>query len=161
REWASVALGGIGPGAKAAVPALLAIVKDKSNLSQVRYAAGVALGKIGPEARAAVPDLLEVLTDPKSDATLRALAVYALGGIGPAAKAAVPTLTALARDRSARSWDREAPAKALVKIDPEFAAREGLEYAYLNVQLGNVPAIKLGPRAPLAEEKKQRIKRLI
>jgi len=159
REWAARALGEIGPDAKAAVPALIAAVKDNSNT--VRDRAIEALGKIGPEARAATPVLMEALAKPASYLMFRYTVAKALGGIGPAARAAVPALTAIARDPFAFSPAREAAAQAVLKIDPAFAAREGLEDACLNVRLGKVPSIKLAPRLPLTEERKQRVKKLI
>ena len=54
-------LGGIGSGAKAAIPALMESLKDADEV--VRYFAAGALGGIGPEAKAAVPALMELLKD--------------------------------------------------------------------------------------------------
>ncbi len=48
-----------------------------------------------------------------------------------------------------------------MKIDPEYGAKNGIEFAYLDVRLRKIPAIKLAPRAALTEEKKRRIKKLI
>lgn len=70
RESAGYELGKIGPAAKAAVPALIALVKtlkDKEfnprTQTDVRGAAVKALGKIGPAAKAAVPALIEILKE--------------------------------------------------------------------------------------------------
>jgi hypothetical protein len=159
RESVVIALGRIGPDAKAAVPALIAVAKDKRNTG--RRHAIEALGKIGPEARAAMPVLIEALAAPEPYLAFHGTVAKALGGIGPGAKAAVPALAAIARDRFADSSAREAAAQAVMKIDPEFAAEEGVELAYLDVRLGKVPNAKLAPRAPVTEERKRRIKQLI
>jgi HEAT repeat protein len=158
RRWAMSALGQIGPPAKAAVPALIAAAMDKSNKD--RCDAMCALGKIGPDARAAVPLLIEELAI-REPLEYRRIAAEALGGIGPGAKAAVSALTDIARDRFAYAPARKAAAEAVMKIDPEFAARKGVEFAYLNVRLGNVPSVKIAPRARVSEERKREVKELI
>jgi hypothetical protein len=56
RRYAASALGGIGPEAKEAVPALITTLKDQ-NVDVRRYAASV-LGEIGPPAKEAVPALI-------------------------------------------------------------------------------------------------------
>jgi HEAT repeat protein len=53
-------LGSIGPDAKAAVPALVAILRDRSPQNGLRPVAASALGEIGPAAKVAVPDLEEM-----------------------------------------------------------------------------------------------------
>lgn len=153
-----IALGEIGPGAKGAVPALIAAVKDKDNADS--FLAICALGKLGPGAKAAVPVLMELLPTGELHQFDYTVA-EALGGIGPAASAAVPTLTLIARDRLAEPEARKAAAEAVTKIDPAFAAKEGMQYDYLDIRLGNVPAIKLAPRTALSQEKKERIQKLI
>jgi len=159
RGWATHALREIGPGAKPAVPALIAAVKDKNNPE--RDSAIEALGKIGPDASPAVPVLMEALAAPPY-LHFRYTVAEALGGIGPEAKAAVPALTAIAFDRLIDYQPaRRAAAQAIMKIDPVFGAKQGIELAYLDIRLGKVPALKLAPRAPVAEERKQRIKKLI
>ena len=61
REIAASALGSIGPGDKAAVPALIQALKDRDK--DVRRAAARALRKFGPAAKAGVPALIEMLKD--------------------------------------------------------------------------------------------------
>jgi len=61
RRQAVEALGKIGADAKAAVLALIMVLKDKYELIEVREQAAAALGKIGPAAKAAVPALIKVL----------------------------------------------------------------------------------------------------
>jgi HEAT repeat protein len=152
------ALGDIGPGAKAAVPALIEVAKDKGNGG--RWSAMGALGKIGPDAKEAVPILLEAL-DTREPLAFRCTVADALGGMGAAAKTAVPALTAIARDRFAYGPARKAAAEAVMKIDPEFAAKQGMESAYLDVRLGKVPAIKVAARGSVTEEQNKHIKELI
>jgi HEAT repeat protein len=85
RRYAASALGGIGPEAKEAVPALITTLKDQ-NVDVRRYAASV-LGEIGPPA---VPELIAALKD--QDAEVRRHAASALEKNGPEAKEAVPAL---------------------------------------------------------------------
>jgi len=61
RERAAEALGGIGPGAEAAVPTLIKGLNDKSKY--VRGLAAKTLGRIGPGAKSAVPTLIKTLID--------------------------------------------------------------------------------------------------
>jgi len=158
KRSAAIALGEIGPYAKAAVPELLKLAKDKK--SEERYEAIATLGKIGPAAKAVVPTLIEALGNRKHIGNLRTIAI-ALGGIGPEAKAALPVLMELARDLKTDNQVREAAAFAVIKIDPDLAAKEKMESAYLNVRLGKVPSVKLAPRAELTNEQKNGIKALI
>jgi HEAT repeat protein len=113
REKAALALGKFGAEGRAAVPALVDLVKDPRTSDLVRREAVEALGQIGPEARAAVGALFALLDRPDSDdpfipigslpgdeqydsdndeqrlgdqfLPLRSKAVIALGWIGPAA----------------------------------------------------------------------------
>jgi HEAT repeat protein len=158
RECAVRALGLIGPDAKAAVPVLIQIAKDKDNPQ--RDDAITALGRIGPNAKAAVPVLLEALKT-REPLDFPCFVAEALGGIGPEAKAAIPALLPIVRDQRADRGLRESTAKAITKIDPVLAAKEGMETAYLTIRLGKLPAIKLGPRPAVTEEQKKRIKSLI
>ncbi len=84
RVSAARALEGIGPEAKAAVPALSEALKDED--SGVRRAAVGALGRLGPEAKAAVRALIEALKD--EDANVRRNAAIALKRIRSDANAA-------------------------------------------------------------------------
>jgi HEAT repeat protein len=88
RQYAAIAIGKIGPSAKAAALPLSCLLKEEQ--IWVRMAAGEALQRLGPSAVDAVPALIEGLSD-------KFTAVYcakALGKIGPAAKEAVPALKA-------------------------------------------------------------------
>jgi HEAT repeat protein len=156
--WAGVALGEIGPNARAAVPALIKVAGDKRNPE--RDSAIAALGKIGPDAKAAIPTLIEALATRKPyDVSYQA--AIALGRIGPDANSAIPALTAIVRDQFADSQCREAAAMAVIKIDPELAARQGMETAHLSIRLGKVPSIQRGVRSVVTEEQEKQIKALI
>ena len=91
RYWAVVALEQLGPIARPAVPALVAIVEDAGEEEALRRFAIQTLGKIGP---GAVDGLVRVLGCEASG--LRQQAAYALGGIGPEGEtAAEPLVRAL------------------------------------------------------------------
>jgi HEAT repeat protein len=120
RVTAAWALGGIGPGAREALPALRKLLNDvdpqlrvavafavcrlgdeKAGLAVLiaavqnrrhaeQAAAAGALNWLGAEGRNAVPALIALLKEEEYDT--RAAACHALGGIGPAASAAVPSL---------------------------------------------------------------------
>jgi HEAT repeat protein len=136
------ALAKIGPGAKAAVPVLMELLRrhpvreirptpgsPESAKVIFRQTAIYVLGAIGPEAEPAVPLLIEVLkaeeplrnagASEKGSAPARSVpygvrqtAAYALGRIGPAAKAAIPALTKASQDESK---DLRAAASAALK----------------------------------------------
>jgi vesicle coat complex subunit len=96
-----------------AVPALIAALKDQD--SEVRSQAALALGQIGKEAKDAVPALIVAL---KNESWLvRYRAASALGEIGQDAKDAAPELTVIARnDRCLEP--REAAIQSLRQIIP-------------------------------------------
>ncbi len=118
REWkerrkAAEALGGCGPRAAEAVPALTRALADEE--WQVRIAAARALGAIGSASIDAVPALTEALRDEEwqvRDAAARTLAAF-----GPFSRTAAPALTAALADPE---WQlRESAAIALGSIGPE------------------------------------------
>lgn len=156
-QAAAYALGQMGPAATSAVPELIAAAKSNG-------AAIWALGQIGPDAESAVPVLLEALQikNPTRQQTYAfPQFAAALAGIGPEARAAVPRLIELATDRRIDQFVRRAMAETLFKIEPETAARLHMETAYLDIRLGKIADIKLGPRPPITEEAKKEIKSLI
>lgn len=65
RNAAAYAIGGMGPAAKAAVPALIAALDDPE--ATVRFPVCIALREIGPAAKEAVPALTKVLDDRNDD----------------------------------------------------------------------------------------------
>lgn len=91
RQAAARSLGTIGPGAKAAVPALIRSFRDSG--INIRWEAAYALGRIGPDA---VPALTNALND--ADPTVRHPAAYALGAVGSGATMAIPALITRLRD---------------------------------------------------------------
>ena len=127
RAQAALALGRIGPEAKAAIPDLVPLLNDPDHA--VRAAAAGTLGHIGPQAEAAIPALVRYIRanrdEPRyapvyslpgidaaavpalldlfqHDGELRGAAGGALGSMGPSAKDAVPVLI-----EGLRSPDRE------------------------------------------------------
>ncbi len=118
------ALGEIGPGAKAAIPELIGLLKNPPSFGgfgdgdAISRAAGAALEKIGP---AAVPALLEVLKDAKArwihrranDALLKMK-------LGTETDAAVPALIDALKDKDAEL--REKAALLLGRIGPRAVA---------------------------------------
>ena len=112
---AVVALGRIGPPAKAAVPALVAALKDPESL--VHEAAAEALGSIGPEARQAIPALQQAARQWEPRDSFMGLRVDhpalvpagALVRIDP--QAAVPLLDLLIAEAT-----RDQPSSAAIRI---------------------------------------------
>ncbi len=109
----SQVLGEIGPGAKAAIPDLIANLKDK----ELSFAAGEALRKIGP---AALPAVVEALKDKESLQGARsALLEYVREDweIGADAKTVVPVLLQLMKDKDGKY--RHVAAQLLERLGPE------------------------------------------
>jgi CubicO group peptidase (beta-lactamase class C family) len=148
RERAAEVLGMLGPGAAAAVPALVRSFSDADPYVQgkaaealgrigreavpalsraledrertVRWCAAIALGRMGAAARDAAPALTRALQD--TDENVRWCAVVALGGIGAAAAAAVPALLGRLHDKDEDvRWGANL---ALTQIDPAYATRQ-------------------------------------
>jgi hypothetical protein len=98
RGDAALALGEIGPSARAAVPALIGLLKDERLF--LRRNAARALGNMGPEAGEAVPSLVEVWTEVRNRPELRlvcpgiAMRSEVLGAVGEALKKIDPQAAA-------------------------------------------------------------------
>jgi len=154
-------LGRFHPAAKDVVPTLIAALKEEDK--EARAAAMQSLGEIGAAARDAVPALVEILNGykPFTRQTNAYGVVEALDRIGADAKAALPALMELARDGKPDEWLRKQAALAVTHIDPETAANEKMEIAHLNVRLGRIADVKLGPRPAVTEDKKKLIKGMI
>jgi hypothetical protein len=105
-----LALGRIGPSAKAAVPALVTALKDASGDHD---GAASAIGHIGVDAASAIPVLIEVLKRERSDR-----AAFALGEIGVADKIAIDALIDALNDPSATLLQQEAAAFSLGRMGP-------------------------------------------
>jgi HEAT repeat protein len=122
RSAAAVGLAEIGPASQAAIPALLATLRE-ANAAQGRSATGYgtatarALGRIGPEAapsQASADDVIAALSQTlnvNSD-QFGAAAAEALGNFGPRAAAAVPQLRKLLNARFTQAKDN---AKAAIE----------------------------------------------
>lgn len=84
RNAAAYAISGMGPAAKAAVPALVAVLMDKDTPASVRFPVCVALREIGPDAKDAVPALTTALDDLNEDVAMMARrAIRAITGEDP------------------------------------------------------------------------------
>jgi HEAT repeat protein len=75
------AFGRIGPDAKEAVPALLAILREPDSDEGLRLSVVDTLGRIGPAAREAAPTLKDMMQDPSSQ--MRRAAKQALEKLEP------------------------------------------------------------------------------
>src|SRR5260370_4239517 len=126
---AAKALGEAGAGGKAALPGMLALLRDVTK-AKSREALIVSLEKIGPEPKAFLEALLIVLQDDgkmtgeKNNFILwegRAKAIVAVGNLGPAAKEAAPVLCALLKDGKVRADGMSTVPlfRALGKIEPD------------------------------------------
>ena len=84
RSKAAYAIGGMGPSAKAAVPALIKVLNDQDAPPTVRFPVCVALREIGPEAKEAVPALTTAMDDRNDDvAAMARKAIRAITGEDP------------------------------------------------------------------------------
>jgi HEAT repeat protein len=117
RYWAALALGELGPKAKAAVKALGDALADKN--PETRREVLIALARIGPDAAEAVPAITPLVQDP--DPSVSDAAGFALGSIGPAAASAADALRkAMERkDRSPQSLEECVFCWALARIEPQ------------------------------------------
>lgn len=164
RIMAADILGGIGTGAKAALPALISILADPDE--EVRSAAVIALGKIDSDwqknkkARKILFQLTEGLTH--QDWEVRSASAGALGEMGASAQFALfPLMKCLVDpDRNVRNT----VLAALMKIDPEWkkspSAKKAITYyvrslsnTHVQVRLAAVRALQemgrlAGPGAP-------------
>lgn len=117
----TLALAYIGPEAKQAVPSLLRSLDEADDAE--RAAAALALGNIRADPQLVVPALMKCLTD--KEGLDNQSAIYALSRFGADAKAAVPLLIKLLNDSD--QYVRDAAKDALKAIDPEAAAKAGVQ----------------------------------
>lgn len=114
-ETTARALGAMGPAARAAGPALLAILRSEDQTDQTRMAAAEALPAISPASTEVVNTLIELLDQDRSPFFASALA-DALGASGPAAAPAVPRLIELVDETS--DFERQQIIQSLGNIGP-------------------------------------------
>jgi HEAT repeat protein len=129
RSAAAVGLAELGPPARAALPSLVATLKEAiaeggPTVYGYRLRSAQALGRIAPQAtdvQAISGDVVAVLTDALKvrDDVTQAEVAEALGKFGPRAAAAVPSLRELLKGETALV--RNAAKSALKKIDPQSA----------------------------------------
>ncbi|MEO2025979.1 MAG: HEAT repeat domain-containing protein [Fuerstiella sp.] len=133
RDLAVTVLGEIGPAAKTAVPALVALLK--SDNEQLRRESFIALATIGPEATAAVPALLKILRDPEAGSS-RGGAAYVLGHIGE--QTSIPVLKKiLSGAGNTEAKVLRAAAWALVMLQPDNSANAPIVLPYLTEALSS------------------------
>jgi HEAT repeat protein len=96
RIVASHALADLGPLGRTAVPRMLAILKDKKERDDVRWAMAIDLGKLGQCEEQAVPTLLQLLES--ACPLLRSGAANALGRLGSKDDKVVPALLNALKD---------------------------------------------------------------
>jgi HEAT repeat protein len=119
RAGATEGLGDIGPAAKSVLPDLIKALKG--NDKAIREAAITSLGKIRSEPDTVIPLLIPYLEDDNFDVA----AANALAEFGSLAKPAVPKLLPLLQAKD--DDDQAAAQQALLKIDPEAAAKAGVK----------------------------------
>lgn len=106
------------PESAAAVPGLIAIVRDDQVPWFSRRQAALTLGRMGTPARDAVPLLIELAGNDDGDAETspRLWSIKALALFGAEARDAAPLLIEIARDTKQPSVVRQAPLEALAQI---------------------------------------------
>ena len=119
RTEAILALGSIGPQAKAALPGLRKALDDEGNdLFSIRMPAASAIARIDPSDETALPFLLASL----EGGSLSGLAVFLLSQMGPESKKAVPALIKYLVANKEPLFTRASTANALGDIGPDAKA---------------------------------------
>jgi HEAT repeat protein len=121
RSWAASSLGWLGADAKSATPDLISLLSDQ--FPDVRRNAVVALGQIKSEPAIVLPALANSLND--TDAYVRQSAIDSILNYGQAGRSTVPVLLKALDDQE--PGVRELARFALMKIDPEAAAKAGVK----------------------------------
>jgi HEAT repeat protein len=113
RRRAAAMLGWMDEGAKPAIGALTAALRDKDG--RVRSTAAYALGRIGPDAKSAASGLAELVKN--DEPSVRVCAATALGRVqAPAAIAFAPLVSMVNSDLD---YEREVAVEALSTLHPE------------------------------------------
>jgi hypothetical protein len=123
REGIAYALCGIGPPASNAVPSLLRVVTNAGTNTLSIKSSVRALGRIHAEPEKVVPALTKLLKDPEH--VVRIGSILSLQAFGADARPAVPALVESLKDQE--DSIRRAAAEALKVIDPEAAAKAGVQ----------------------------------
>jgi len=121
RSTAAMALGFVGPDAKAAVPALEGKLKDAD--IGTRIVSAEALWKITKDEERTVPVLIEALRH--KNTYMVGLSAGILGRMGPAAKRGIPDLLGLLK--ASDETQRRVAGQLLKGIDPKAAADAGVK----------------------------------
>ncbi|MDB6063830.1 MAG: repeat-containing protein [Pedosphaera sp.] len=121
RDQVASILGGIGPAAEQAVPALARSLGDTK--LHTRVSTLLALRRIHAQPEIAVPAFVKCLSD--QDADVRGAAAYAIATFGSDARQAVPDLLLLLADSDVSV--RTSANFALNIIEPEAAAKAGVK----------------------------------
>ena len=119
RAYAARYFGDLGPAAKGAIPDLINALKGKD--AAIRGPAISSLGGIHSEPETVIPLLIPCLDDDNLDVP----AAKALAEYGSLAKSAVPKLLPLLHGKD--NDDRLAARAALLRIDPDAAAKAGVK----------------------------------
>jgi hypothetical protein len=122
KNLVAFALGGIGPPASNVVPSLLHTLTNPA-LPWVPYSTLRALGEIHAEPKNVVPILTNFLKNPDVNARMRS--IRSLQAFGAEAQPAVPALVESLADKV--DYIRKGAAEALKIIDPEAAAKAGVQ----------------------------------
>jgi HEAT repeat protein len=121
RRSAAIILGQLGPITSNVVPALVSALTNGDWYTEQE--ALRVLGGMGPRATNAIPALVNELKHLHPD--FRTWAAEGLGNMGPGAKSATTALM-LTATQDHVLWVREAASSALLRIDPEAAAKAGI-----------------------------------
>lgn len=123
RATAVTALGRIGPAAKDAIPALKTLLQEQTAEPTLRGRAALAIWQIDGDVDSTLPVFLQEM--PLTSEINKGGWIIALGGMGPRARTAITQLEReLSQDKI--SWILESVTNALLKIDPEAAAKVGV-----------------------------------
>jgi HEAT repeat protein len=124
---AARALGKIGPDANAAIPALKILLGDTD--AYKRREAAIAIWRINSDVTNTLPLLVEGII--QGDENTKWELIEAMAEMGSSAKDAVPALVQQLQQKPGENlrneWNRSRISNALLKIDPEAAAKAGIK----------------------------------
>lgn len=123
QDTAVVALGKLGAAARDAIPALKSLLQAQNSGSKLRGKAALAIWRIDGDVDPALAVFLQEM--PLTSDFEKNDWIRGLGEMGPRARAAIPQLQReLVQDRP--TWSLESVTNALLKIDPDAAAKGGV-----------------------------------